>query len=161
MPKSIDVEAHANPALGSLVLRAYADGYSEVASAGVSIPLLYLPIPVVLSRSLSATMNGTNVRTGFINWLNRNPELSIDFGTRMQTAASFTRESIAFGFRYGLLDLEEGGLVIPSDRGLVRKPVYPASDERGRALRLAGRLGSWVAQTRSPHTVFYRFGVTL
>jgi hypothetical protein len=158
--KTIDVFAGTNPALGAAVLRSFAEGYSSVDQEGALLPLMWLVLPQILSKRIGDTMRGTNVRTGLLNWIARNPEVSIGLANRVQATAPFTRDSIAFGIRYGLLKFSDGR-VLASDEGLRRQIRFPASDVRGQALTRASRLGTWMAHMPNPHSIFYSFGLSL
>lgn len=157
--KSLDVYAITNPAFGSLVLRSFATGFCGRQPQGVEFPLLFLPLPIILSKSISSAFDGTNVRTGLLPWLARHPEVLVGFGDRVCNSREFSREAVAFGLRYQALQVTDGGLTIPSSVGLRREPAYPASDERGRALALADRLGAWMSEVNSTKIVYHSFGI--
>jgi hypothetical protein len=158
--KAIDVFAATNPALGAAVLRSFAIGYMTEESAGVPVPLMFFPLPIVLSRTLSATMDGTNVTTGLVTWLTRRPEVSLGLSGRIDATGTFTQESLAFGIRYGLLAIIEEGRVRPDDVGLRKHLRFPAKDDRGRALALASRLGAWMGRMPNAQSIFHSFGLT-
>lgn len=161
MPKkAIDVFAATNPALGAVVLRSFATGYVTEENAGVPMPLIFFPLPIVLSRRLSATMEGTNVTTGLVTWLTRRPEVCLGLSDRIDGTGAFTQESVAFGIRYGLLSIVENGRIQPNSAGLRKQIRFSARDDRGRALNLASRLGAWMGRMPSPQSIFHNFGLT-
>lgn len=158
--KAIDVFAATNPALGAAVLRSFVAGYVAQNSAGVPIPVMFFPLPIVLSRTLSATLDGTNATTGLVTWLTRRPEVCLGLNGRIDATAPFTQESVAFGIRYGLLSIVEDGMLHPNDAGLRKQLRFSAKDDRGRALTLASRLGSWMGRMPNPQSIFHSFGLT-
>lgn len=159
--KAIDVFAATNPALGAIVLRSFAAGYERETPAGVVLPILYFPIPLVLSRQSSETMQKTNATTGLLAWLARNPEVCINLAERVHATSTFTRESIAFGIRYGLLEIDSGGNIHHIDVGLRKQLRFSSGDERGRVVSLANRLGIWMGQMPNAQSIFYSMGVTV
>lgn len=76
MSTALDLYAMTNPALGGALLWAYLRG-AEGAGSALELPLLFLPVPVLLSSSLAETFDGTNSRTGLFAWLDRNPGLTV------------------------------------------------------------------------------------
>lgn len=148
-----------NPALGGALLWAYLRG-AEGAGAALELPLLFLPVPILLSSSLAQTLDGTNSRTGLFVWLDRNPGLTVGLAERVTKTAPITRRSLLYASRTGLLATDAEGRFhttgATSERSLARsgaavKPLFP----------LAKRFGTWVGQVGSTRDVLYAFGLTL
>lgn len=155
---SVDSFAATNPALCSLILRAFAEGYVEEDGEGVPVPLVLVPLPLVLSEAVASTLSATNSATGLLPWLARFQEVKIGMAERVARVAGFSRQALLFGLRYRVLGITPAGRVVPESAGLVKKPNFPASAEPGRFLSLAKRLGGWSGQVRSPETVLLCLG---
>jgi hypothetical protein len=156
MSLALDLYAMTNPALGCAVLWSFLDG----AETGLEYPVLFLPLPILLSSSLSASFEGTNSRTGFFAWLDRAPELAVGMAPRVTRTAEFTRRSILYGSQIGAISVNADGRFSATDAiresrlrqaGSTVRPLFP----------LARRLGSWVASVGSSRDVLYAFGITL
>lgn len=162
MPASstIDVFSTTNSAFGALLLWRFASGYSKVNSSGVELPLLYLPMPLLLSADLLESFAHTNSTSGFMSWINRAPHVPLELPRRLPRTAEFSRNAIAFALRYRLLRPTSGGFFVHDTTGLKKSPTRPASMLAGRQLSLAERLGKWMADVPSS-TVFYSLGLTI
>lgn len=159
---STDVFANANPALGSLVLWSFCHRYVAKADRGAEHPLIYLPLPLVLSHTFRSTFEGTNTRTGLYAWIERNPELHVDLASSVEGTRQISRGALLFGIRYGLLELREDARIYPNAAYRPSKGRMRTMPEEVRGvLTLAERLGAWVGETASARTVFYTLGITL
>lgn len=159
---STDVFANANPALGSLVLWSFCHGYVAKADRGAEHPLIYLPLPLVLSHTFQRTFERTNTRTGLHAWIERNPELHVDLGMSVKGTRQISRGALLFGIRYGLLELKEDARIYPNATYKLSKGRIRTMPEEVRSvLTLAERLGGWVGEVASTRTVFYTLGMTL
>jgi hypothetical protein len=156
MSLALDLYAMTNPALGSAVLWSFLKG----ADTGIEYPVLFLPLPILLSSSLAASFEGTNSRTGFYAWLDRAPELTVGMGARVNRTASITRRALLYGSQIGAITADADGRFrsTPTVResrlnraGPAVKPLFP----------LARRLGGWVASVGSSRDVLYAFGITV
>jgi hypothetical protein len=156
---SLDAFALTNPALCSLVLHSFANGYAEQASSGMELALAYLPLPFTMTSSLAATFQGTNAATGFLKWLTRSPELRLDVVDAFDETTRLTRRGLIFGLQRRILTLESGRLRADADQ-LLRVPREPAgADISRRPYTIARRLGGWCGSIGSAKTVFTLLGI--
>ncbi len=159
---SIDIYAATNPALCSVILWSFSSGYTSVNSKGVDYPLLFLPIPIVLSKSLIQTFDQTNVLTGFLNWVIRSPEITIDLAERLEKTSQYTRAALLFGFRYQLFTLATQGTLVLSDSfSLSIYKQRTLSEDIRQAVSLSKRLGAWLGDLDSTPNAFHTLGLTL
>lgn len=156
---SVDTFANTNPAFCALVLRSFVEGYTQVDSEGVSLPLLLFPLPMVLSTDIATLFAGTNVNTGLLTWVGRYPQVTIELRLRVERSARFSREALFFGLVRRALGISEQGRIVLDEAGLVKKVKFPPSQDRGRALANARQLGHWVADVRSTETVYASMGM--
>lgn len=157
--QTIDIYAATNPAFCALVLRAFCDGFVSRAHHGVDYPLIFLPIPILLSGNISTSIRHTNKNTGFINWIAKNPHVLINFHSRLKNTMEFSRRAVLFGIQHNLIWISEGIQILPSDVSLPRQLSWPVSDERGMILVYAKRLGLWLGTLDSVQTVLATMGV--
>ena len=84
-----------NPALTSVLLWQFAKSYEKENETGPPLSLCFIVLPIVMSRLTVETFTGTNIRTGFLTWLARHPELTLQLPTRVGA----TRDLTAFRYR--------------------------------------------------------------
>lgn len=160
--KTTDVFADTNPALGSLVLYAFASAYSERDRRGPEHPLVFLPLPLTLSEQYARTFDGTNSRTGLYNWIARNPELPIGLAETVHAVAPFSREALCFGLYYGMLAMTDDARVLPSSSFRLTPTKRGRLDPEVRTvLSLASQLGAWAAESGGTRQVYYALGMTV
>ncbi len=156
---AIDTYAATNPAFCAIVLRSYIEGFTKTNSAGLPFPLILLPIPLVLTSDIAQAFNGTNVSTGLLPWLNRNPEVTIGFSKRVRDTATVSRAGLLFGARYGVFEINAAGRIFLKPEGLVKNTTSIKRLYVAEAMKLASRFGSWIGKSGSPETIFIALGV--
>lgn len=161
-PVSTDVFAVTNPALCTLMLWSYCKDYVQHDERGCEHPLLFIPVPFALSRKVRDTLQGTNASTGFLNWVQRNPQLALDFPTLLENTAGVTRAGLMFALAHDVLVMDDEGRFRPS-------PGYRLTDRRLKehapelleASRAAARFGTWLGQLGNTQTALHAMGVTV
>jgi hypothetical protein len=154
----IDTFAMSNPALTSVLLWQFAKSYGQDEDAGPSLSLCFIVLPIVMSRLTAETFTGTNIRTGFLTWLTRHPELTLHLPSQISATRDLTADALRFGIAYRLFTVKREGTVAVNPEA-ISLPRRSRTDERVRMLRIASHLGQW---TRSlpEATVFYSLGMT-
>lgn len=155
----VDTFAMSNPALTSILLSKFASSHTEGRKSGPSLSLCFIVLPIVMSRPTIESFDGTNIRTGFLTWLTRHPELTLHLPTQIRATRALTRSALQFGMAYGLFGLTSDGTIAVHNRAIEISEQLSGRDERARMLRIAGRLGEWTRQLPEA-TVFYSLGVT-
>lgn len=155
---ALDLYAMTNPALGSAVLWAFLKG-AERGTHGVELPLLFLPIPVLLSTSIASTFDGTNRRTGFFGWLDRHPEATIELADRVRRTRHISRRALLFASRTRLITADAGGYFRPTG-ALSEAKLRRAGDAVKPLFPLAKRFGTWVGDVASARAIYYALGLT-
>lgn len=159
MSATLDLYAMTNPALGSAVLWSFLHGAGR-ADQGIELPLLFLPIPILLSSSLAASFEGTNSRTGFYAWLDRNPELTVGFGGMVQRTGPVTRRALLFAARTRVVTADAEGRFRPT-RALNEDKLRRTGEAVRSFFPLAKRFGGWIAEAGSTRDVLFALGLTL
>lgn len=156
---SIDIYAATNPAFGALALHAFCSAFiHDDGQTKPSYPILFLVLPILFSRKGIATFDGTNVATGFFEWLDRHPELKLGLAENIRSGIPYTKAALRFAIRHRLLCTDGYGYS-PASNAPWKQCKWSASDERGHFLSCAKRLGSWVAKVPNETTVFHALGV--
>lgn len=158
MNTALDVYAMTNPALGGALIWSFLRGAAR-GGRGLELPLLFLPVPVLLSSSLAATFEGTSSRTGFFGWLDRHPEVLVDLAERVRLTQSMSRRSLLFASRTQLVVADTEGLFRPTD-ALSDAKLRQLGDGVRPLFPLARRFGTWVANVGSTRDVFYALGIS-
>ena len=160
--RTTDVYANTNPALCSLILWSFCSANIETTGEGVDQPLVYFPLPLVLSETYVQTFRGTNRRTGLHTWVERNQELHLSLAGDVAATRHFSRSALLFGVRYGLLELSPGGRVTPGPSfRLTSSGKRRLPDAVREAVSLADRLGKWTGDVAVTRNVFYALGLRL
>ena len=155
-----DTFAMSNPALTSILLWQFAVSYQKTNGTGAPLSLAYIVLPIVMSRRIVDTFRGTNVRTGFLTWLIRNPQLTLKLPTRVETTRDLTADALRFGIAYGLFTVSRDGTLRANQNAIsFNIPRQHGIDERAQMLRIANHLGQWTS-TLPEATVFYSIGMT-
>lgn len=159
---SIDIYSATNPALCSVILWSFGSGFTSVNSKGVDYPLLFLPIPIVLSKSLVETFNQTNASTGFLNWVIRSPEITIGLAEKLEKTSPYTRSALLFGFQHQMFTINSAGnLILLDEFTLSTYRQRSLSEDIRQAISLSKRLGNWLGNLDSTSNAFYSLGLTL
>lgn len=155
---SIDIFANTNPAFCSLILHSFCQGYYTVKGKGVTFPLLLLPIPIILSNDLAPSFDGTNVKTGFLSWVKKNPFLTIGLSDRIESAYNIIKPGIAFACSKSILEVNSKGEFFPKDDALKN---YVNVVELSKLYKNAYRLGQWLGEINSTKTIYNHLGISL
>jgi hypothetical protein len=159
MSSTIDVVANTNPAFCSLLLYSFVDGYAEAAGMGPELPLAFIAVPIVASRGVSTSFQGTNKNTGLLEWLTRVPELQIHIGDEIREALPISRHALLFGLQQRCLELINDRVLTRAD-ALKRAPRDAAgAEDEQRMFSLARRFGVWCGGVNNTAIIFTALGI--
>ncbi|MCM0626615.1 DUF6521 family protein [Lysinibacillus sp. OL1_EC] len=163
---SSDIYASTNPAFCSLVLWHFLKGYEEVSTEGCELPILFLPIPIVLSKSNREAFIGTNTSTGLLTWLTREPQVLINIAERIESTNNITRESIIFGIGNDIISINNHGKFYQNNKGIVQKRLKiflntPPGEDLKEIFSVSKKLGNWCGQMNSSKIILNIMGLTL
>jgi hypothetical protein len=130
--------------------------YNEKAKKPLSFPLIYLVLPLVLHKE---TRSHINSRTKFHLWIQKNPDLLIDFPKRTRDLVPITNESIEFLLQTGLVKLTSTGeLQISSDLNALNKKKF-VDDEITECLTKSEHIARWFVEAGTVETIYVQLGV--
>lgn len=161
---TLDIYAYTNPAFGALVLFEFSTGFARsrisksAEPARPAYPYFFLAYPILYTDIGSKSFKSTNISTGFFEWLDRHPEIRIDFAQEVRAGRPYARNALLFAVSHGLLKTD-GWYFWPSEAPPWKKPSWKVkTDERGQMLSNARSLGAWMSQMDLP-TLFQILGV--
>ncbi|WP_434056130.1 three component ABC system middle component [Roseibium sp.] len=156
-----DLYAETNPAFGTYAIVAFCREYQLASTRNPSIALLYLALPIAMSRDVERSFSETNAKTGLLAWLNRYPELRLNLGARLDASLDVVTASLRLGLMSNALELLEKGAIGLGSKPPIKAPITRLPTEPKKAIKRAERLGRWMGKAGSPGSVFSAFGVIL
>lgn len=145
-----------NPAFCGRILNATVKAYSENARRSMPFPLIYLVLPLVLHKS---TRENIDSRTQLLIWIQRYPELLIDFPQRARDLVPITNESLEFLLQTGNIQLTPNGeLDVLSTKKALSKTKF-IDDEIRECLKKSEHIAKWFAATGKSETIYVGLGV--
>lgn len=157
--ETVDLFAMSNPVLCGLILWAFSKGYTNITKCGYNYPLLYLPIPFVLSKSISTTLKGTNKKTGLFEWLSRNPDIPLYIQDIVLNTRNITIDAISISLRHQLITIDQNNNVTPGIKKLTHA-INPKSEIQV-LLKNSVLFGTWMGQINSTRLVLQSLGIKL
>ena len=160
MTISRDVFAETNPAYCSVVFAQFCLAYQQAQpiERPPAAALIYLILPIAISRDLAPTFEGCNKDTGLAVWLNRNPKVIVDLAKKVNLTLEITTAAIRFGCITGNLRLNGDGEV---ESALRKIPISVTGGVASAALKRARLFGAWAAAMGSPRAVLEVLGVSV
>lgn len=159
MTTSVDVYSQTNPAFLGIILYQFVIGYKKSSGELPDYSLLFLPCPIILSKGLARTMNGTNATTGLAKWYLQNSDVQINLVNEVKHSVRFSRNAIQFALLSQVLEIR-GSTFAPVDNAFKKKPQDPANTTiENRPFAAANRLGQWCGQIQSTKQIFALLGL--
>ncbi len=156
-----DLYAETNPAFGTYAVIGFCREYQSTSAQNPSIALIYLALPIAMSRDTEQSFSGTNFATGLIAWLNRYPEVRLNLGERLDASLDVVSASLRLGVTSNALAFFDDGAIGLGPKPPKKSPVGKLPVEPKRVIRRAERLGGWMGRAGSTGSIFSAFGVTL
>lgn len=156
-----DVFAETNPAFCAYALIGFAAAYASIKDAGPELPLGYVALPIALSGDLAGAFDGTNRKTGLLEWLNRSPQVQVGLAERINASMPMVTEAVRFGCFARVLAVETDGRITAGPQKLKKSARDGLGEGPSRALKHAERLGYWFAMAGSARTTFDMMGLTV
>lgn len=156
-----DLYAETNPAFCAYALAEFLKAYVEVDETGPELPLAYLAMPIALSEDLAGSFDGTNKRTGLLEWLERTPQMSLGLGERVNASLDIVTSAVRYGCFTQIFTLGVDGRLRPGTKKVNAAAVGRLDTSSAGAIRRAGRLGTWLATAGSTRNIFGILGLTV
>lgn len=145
-----------NPAFCGRVLYSTIKTYNSKTSKALPFPLIYLVLPLILHKN---TRSKINSRTQLHLWVQRYPQLLIDFPKRARELVPITNESIEFLLQTGktMLTLKGEIKISPNSRTLSKTKFI--DDEILECLTKGEHVARWFANAGNVEAVYVALGV--
>jgi hypothetical protein len=156
-----DLYAETNPAFCTYALAEFLKAFVEVDEAGPELPLAYLALPLALSEDLAGSFEGTNKKTGLLEWLERTPQMSVGLAERLNASRDIVTPAVRYGCFVQVLVLGADGRIRPGEQKVKATAIAKLDAISARAIRRAGRLGAWFAMAGSIRNIFGILGLTV
>ncbi len=145
-----------NPAFCGRVLYSTIKTYNEKANRALPFPLIYLVLPLVLHKETRANINS---RTQLQLWIQRYPQLLIDFPKRARELVPITNESVEFLLQTGNIILTlNGELEISPTLKSLSKTKF-VDDEISECLKKGEHVAKWFVAAGKAETIYIELGV--
>lgn len=145
-----------NPAFCGRVLYSTIKTYNEKANRALPFPLIYLVLPLVLHKETRANINS---RTQLQLWVQRYPQLLIDFPKRARELVPITNESVEFLLQTGNIILTPNGEleISPTLKSLSKTKFV--DDEVSECLKKGEHIAKWFVAAGKAETIYIELGV--
>jgi hypothetical protein len=154
--KSIDVFAETNPALCSLIIFHFCNGYEKRNKPGVPFPLVITILPIILSNDLSSSFDNTSVRTGFFGWIEKTPSIILNISDRINDSNEFIKPAIEYGLFKNIFAINEEG-----NLNSVQKSIKNKKYNFDHLFKCSERLGGWMGEVNSVKTIYNHLAIQI
>ena len=154
--RSHEVAFLLNPAFCGRVLYSTFKTYNEKTSRAFPFPLIYLVLPLVLHKETRIHINS---RTQLQLWVQRYPQLLIDFPQRARELIPITNESVEFLLQTGKILLTPNGELEISPTSKTLSKTKFVDDEISECLKKAEHIAKWFAAAGKVETIYIELGV--
>lgn len=156
-----DLYAETNPAFCAFVIAEFLKAYVEVEESGPELSIVYLAVPIALSGDLEDSFDGTNKRTGLLEWLERTPQMSLGLDDRIDASLDIVTAAVRYGCFTQIFMLTADGRLKPGAKRTNAAAVGRLDPRSSGVIKRAGRLGAWLAAAGSTRNIFGVMGLTV
>ncbi len=151
--ESIDIYSKSNPALNSIILWYFIRSYMKENDAGCELPIIYTVLPIILSDKLESSFESTNVNTGFLKWINNNPQVINQLNDRVVGTRSVTKKSFLFSVSTGIVVFDGVGFSA-CDNAFKKLPGFPKTNiKMNKLITNSKKLGAWMGKVGNARDV--------
>ena len=146
-----------NPAFTALLLHDSIGGFQTHDPKGLPYSFVFFVLPVVLHKQTREALPRT-LRTKMHVWIQKFPELRIDFAERTRNLLPYTKEALAFGIQKKLIKVTEEGKLLACQKGSLSM-AWPNEEEPAVCRIKANFFGRWLARAGDISTIFAMWGI--
>lgn len=150
-----------NPAFFTVILKNAVEGYQLKENQGMPFPLIFVILPLILYPNIRVILPNTPTKNFYL-WLKEHPEIHINFANRAKSLVPYTKESIAFGLKQQIFQVNDDGniLLVPKKR-LLRKPdkIWLQDPETYQCYLKANFVGKWLTTINDVSNIFVALGI--
>lgn len=150
-----EIASNFNPAFcGELVYYALEE-YQKCGNNSLPMVLLPLILPIVLHKETRDAIGSS--RTQMSVWLHQNPEVRINFASRVSNLLEVTLETYVFLLYYKVIEVENGEIVLKNK--LIKRKNTELHEETKACIDKAKIIGRWFAKHNDIATIYFMWGV--
>lgn len=143
-----------NPAFCGEVLKRGIIEYQKISKSGIPFQLIFLILPIALNQSIRDILPKSS-RKGFILWLEENQILKKDLPQSIRAMVPYTKESLMFLMMYGVVEVEDNGMLKATKRNKSVKGNSEVTD----CYKNAALIGKLLAKAGSSQFIFTNIGI--
>ena len=157
---SLDIYSKTNPVLCSLIIWSFIQGYEDENDKGVEMPLIFIILPLIMTKKYRTSFKKTNKLTGFYKWIDNNPQVLNMLSDRLINMTQITKSALRFGVATSVFDFSKDGTIRHSFKGFKKKPQFKL-DENNVAEMVVNskRLGAWCGKIGNSREILERLKV--
>ena len=145
-----------NPAFCGRILYSTIRTYNYNASRSFPFPLIYLVLPLVLHKETRINISS---RTKLQLWIQKYPQLLIDFPQRARELVPITNEAIEFLLQTGKVGLTQNGELELSHTSKALSRTKFIDDEISECINKSEHVAKWFATAGKVETIYIELGV--
>lgn len=145
-----------NPAFCGRVLYLTIKTYNDKTCRAFPFPLIYLILPLVLHKETRININS---RKQLQLWIQRYPQLLINFPQRARELVPITNESVEFLLQTGKVLLTTNGELEISPASKTLSKTKFVDDEISECLKKGEHIAKWFATAGKVETIYIELGV--
>jgi hypothetical protein len=136
------------------------DGYSRETGEGLSFPLAFLILPIVLHQETRQLLPRTTV-TSLLAWIEDHQPQLVGFPDRVRRLRPITQEAIMFGLAQDTLRVSGGGLLTLGSTRVVatNRTMALFTEDARNCVDRSSFVGRWFARAGTPSTIMAIWGV--
>lgn len=156
--RSPEVAYLLNPAFCSVLIYSVVKEYLNESRTGMPFVLVYLTLPLILHKKTRESIESSKTR--MITWIQRHPEVLVNFPHRAKSLIDITNESLEFLLSSKIVILRKGKLNIGnhiSNTSILK--VFSADSEMEDCLKKTKVIGKWFSRMKNEVNIYAAFGV--
>ena len=148
-----------NPSYCGFLIYSIVREYGTIDKNGMNPALLYLCLPIVLTKSISSQLPRSS-KTSLIAWLVENEGQFFNFANKVTSFYEITQNAFDFLYQNNLLELTENHDVIAVDGDLAQSPaIFNKSEAMKLQLNASKLMGRWLAVSPNVATIYSVLGI--
>jgi len=145
-----------NPIFCGRILYSTVQAYEKDCGRDLPFPLIYLVLPLILNSSVRERIS---CRTQLMLWLQKNPDVLIDFADRARHSVAITNEAIEYFLQAGVIELTQAGDLRVNHSLKKLSPNKYTDQEVQDCITKGSHVGKWFARIGNTETIYVMFGV--
>ena len=150
-----------NPAFCSIILHNSIKGYQSKQELGMPFPLIFVILPIILHPKTREILPSTTNKN-FYSWLREYPQIYIGFSNRAKSLVRHTKESVAFGIKQQIFQVNnDGRIILVKKKKLFRNPkqIWSEESDSYQCYSKANFVGKWFTKISDVSNIFVALGI--